>query len=107
MYDIRLLPNYTLTQEQAADDRSNIERDIERIEEQCRQERLIKQAAVRDKGTRRLIADELVNDLDGLDDLIRRAAEGDAQAVLDQVKDLVDGAVRTLALERVPAHLRD
>lgn len=59
-------------------------------------------------GARMHIAELICDNISGMDDLIRRVAAGeDANAIADQAKDLVADAIRMLAIDRLPASLRD
>lgn len=102
------LPNITLIRELAAEQLAVAEWDEARAEELARQQRMMLNAAKRDRGTRDLIVGLVVNDIEGMDDLIQRYAAGEsADAVRDQFKDMADRAVAVLAEQRLPVHLRD
>jgi class 3 adenylate cyclase len=42
----------------------------------------------------------------GLDELVRRMAKGDKQAVLDQLADIFDDCVKQIAEDRLPYYMR-
>jgi hypothetical protein len=57
---------------------------------------------------RKAIVELICDNIDGMDDLILRALEGaDANAIADQVKDMVDDAIKAIAITRLPASLQD
>lgn len=96
--------------EKARDEESHSSRQALRTSEIEWHSNLIRQFGQYPSGRRerKAIVELICDNIDGMDDLILRALEGaDANAIADQVKDMVADAVKAIAITRLPVSLQE